>query len=82
MLVLAYQLYLDSLCSCGFPRFMAHDPLYLTEFQVASAHCFVCEKVESRDQEDDQPGDRTRIVTDLYEQFSPEALELDEISEV
>lgn len=75
LLVLALQLYEESLCRCGFPVWMGHNEDYAGEalFERDYAHCLICEKVDGADPKKDDAGDGDilRVKNELYERFAP-----------
>lgn len=75
LLVLAHQLYTESLCKCGFPVWMGHAEEHAGEdlFHREYAHCLICEQVDQADREADSvtPGDLLRVENDLYKLHAP-----------
>lgn len=73
LLVLALQLYEDSLCKCGFPTWMGHAEEHAGEglFSREYAHCLICEKTDEDPPNDIGPGDRPWIKNQLFELHEP-----------
>lgn len=78
MLILALQIYEESLCRCGFPFWMGHNAdAMIGGVAIATGndagHCFICEKVQGQDEDSKpEPGDIPRVVLDIFETYSPD----------
>lgn len=73
LLVLALQLYEDSLCRCGYPTWMGHSPEHIGEdlFEREYALCLICEKANEPPPDDLTPGNLPWIKNKLFDRFEP-----------